>query len=65
MTVSYADLMRQLIYQSTSTEAKAAAHAPDILRGARPFNGLNGITGLLLAAEDRFFQVLEARTRAC
>jgi hypothetical protein len=51
--------MRQLIYQSTSTSAQAAEDAPDILRGARPFNGINGITGLLLAAGTRFFQVLE------
>ena len=51
--------MRQLIYQSISTAPRAAADAPAILRSARPFNGLNGVTGLLLAAEDRYFQVLE------
>jgi hypothetical protein len=51
--------MRQLIYQSVSSGARAAADAPAILRSARPFNGLNGVTGLLLAAEDRYFQVLE------
>ncbi len=51
--------MRQVIYQSRSTGRKAADDAPSILRGARPFNGLNGITGLLLATGDRFMQVLE------
>ncbi len=51
--------MRQIIYQSVSTGPKAAAIAPDILRGARPFNGMNGVTGLLLATGDRFMQVLE------
>ena len=51
--------MRQIIYESTSTEPSAEAIAPEILRGARPENGLNGVTGLLLAAKDRFLQVLE------
>ena len=51
--------MRQVIYESVATDASAAAMAPDILRGARPFNGLNGVTGLLCAANDRFLQVLE------
>ncbi len=51
--------MRRVIYRSTATQPFAAAIAPDILRGARPFNGLNGVTGLLCAANDRFLQVLE------
>lgn len=55
----YPPRMRQLIYQSISTAPRAAADAPAILRSARPFNGLNGVTGLLLAASDRYFQVLE------
>ena len=55
----YTEVMRQIIYESTSTESSAEAIAPDILRRARPENGLNGVTGLLLAARDRFLQVLE------
>lgn len=56
---TYADPMRQIIYESTSTRPLAAEVAPDILRRARPENGLNGVTGLLVAAQDRFLQVLE------
>ena len=51
--------MRQVIYESVATAPSAAALAQDILRGARPFNGLNGVTGLLCATADRFLQVLE------
>ena len=51
--------MRQIIYESVSTDASAEEIAPEILREARPENGLNGVTGLLLAARDRFLQVLE------
>ena len=51
--------MRQIIYESVSTDPSAEAIAPGILRSARPENGLNGITGLLLAVNDRFLQVLE------
>ena len=51
--------MRRIIYQSQSTGRKAAEDAPAILRGARSFNGINGVTGLLLATEQRFMQVLE------
>ena len=54
--------MRQVIYESVATDASAAAMAPAILRGARPFNGLNGVTGLLCAARGRFLQVLEGPT---
>lgn len=57
--VTYSDPMRQIIYESTSIGSSAAAVAPDILRFARPENGLNGVTGLLLAASNRFLQVLE------
>lgn len=51
--------MRQIIYESQSTGARASHDAPGILNGARPFNGLNGVTGLLCAADDRFLQLLE------
>lgn len=51
--------MRQVIYESVATDPPATDTAPAILRGARPFNGLNGVTGLLCAANDRFLQVLE------
>lgn len=51
--------MRQVIYESVAIESSAAEMAPDILRGARPFNGLNGVTGLLCAVNGRFLQVLE------
>lgn len=51
--------MRQVIYESVATDPPANDTARAILRGAQPFNGLNGITGLLCAAGDRFFQVLE------
>lgn len=51
--------MRQVIYESVATNPPAAETSGDILRGARPFNGMNGITGLLLAANDRYMQVLE------
>ena len=55
----YRDAMRQIIYESVSTEPSAEQIAPHILRFARPENGMNGITGLLLAANDRFLQVIE------
>ena len=51
--------VRQIIYESVATDPPAADTAPAILRGARPFNGLNGVTGLLCAANDRYLQVLE------
>ena len=51
--------MRQVIYESVATGRSAAADAPAILRGARPFNGLNGVTGLLCASNGKFLQVLE------
>ena len=51
--------MRQVIYESLATGASAVNEASDILRGARPFNGMNGITGLLCAADGKFLQVLE------
>ncbi len=51
--------MRQIIYESVATHRSAEDVAPDILRFARPENGMNGITGLLLAANGRFLQVLE------
>ena len=51
--------MRQIIYESMSTTPFADRAASDILRGARPFNGMNGVTGLLCAADSRFLQVLE------
>lgn len=51
--------MRQIIYVSVSTGDSAARDAATILRGARPFNGLNGVTGLLCAADGKFLQVLE------
>ena len=51
--------MRQIIYESLSTGLAADRDAPDILRGARPFNGMNGVTGLLCATDGRFLQVLE------
>ncbi len=38
--------------------------AAEILRGARPFNGLNGVTGLLCAATNRFLQLLEGPTES-
>ena len=51
--------MRQIIYESVATTGSATDEAHDILRGARPFNGLNGVTGLLCASDGRFLQVLE------
>lgn len=51
--------MRRVIYESLATKPGATEIAPEILRGARPFNGLNGVTGLLCATRDRFLQVLE------
>ncbi|WP_174279586.1 BLUF domain-containing protein [Sphingomonas bacterium] len=51
--------MRQIIYQSVATTRDASEEAPEILRGARPFNGLNGVTGLLCASDGKFLQVLE------
>ncbi|WP_375391068.1 BLUF domain-containing protein [uncultured Sphingomonas sp.] len=57
--VIYADVMRQIIYESVATDRSAEDIAPDILRFARPENGLNGVTGLLLFANGRFLQVLE------
>lgn len=57
--VTYTDMMRQIIYESVAADPSAEDIAPDILRFARPENSLNGVTGLLLAANGRFLQVLE------
>ena len=51
--------MRQIIYASVSCDRPAAELAPAILRQSRVHNGIDGITGLLCAREDRFMQVLE------
>ena len=51
--------MRQVIYASSSVGASATELAPAILRQSRVQNGIDGITGLLCARDDRFLQVLE------
>ena len=51
--------MRQIIYASQSIGERAIDLAPAILRQSRTHNGIDGITGLLCAREDRFLQVLE------
>ncbi len=51
--------MRQIIYASESCDHPAAELAPAILRQSRVHNGIDGLTGLLCARDDRFMQVLE------
>ncbi len=51
--------MRQIIYASEAREQSATALAPAILRQSRVQNGMDGITGLLCACDNRFLQVLE------
>jgi len=49
----------QLIYVSASTTSLSEDHLSDILEVSRRRNSASGITGMLLAHDGNFFQVLE------
>lgn len=52
--------LHHLIYESQATEPFSEAELADLLRQARDHNDANGLSGILLYANDgRFVQVLE------
>ncbi|MVN75770.1 hypothetical protein GO988_05470 [Hymenobacter sp. HMF4947] len=57
--------LHHLIYESRATHPFTEAELADLLRQARAHNEANGLTGLLLYAQDgRFVQVLEGAVDA-
>ena len=51
--------MYQLVYQSRKTRPVDLCEMVDLLEISRRANGRRGLTGLLLASDDLFLQVLE------
>lgn len=56
-------MMIQLIYASRATHAMTEKELEKVLAVARSRNSKQGITGLLLYAEEKFLQVLEGEER--
>ena len=58
------DLIRQLLYTSSTTLADASAANHDILRTSRRRNAAEGLTGYLIKNGSTFIQVLEGEDQA-
>ena len=56
--------IRRLVYASVPTGPTRPRDLDGILVQARRNNGMNGISGLLVAAPDRYLQVLEGTPEA-
>jgi hypothetical protein len=56
--------VRRLVYASVPAAPRRSADLDQILAQARRNNGLNGVSGLLVAGENRYVQVLEGTPEA-
>ena len=56
--------VRRLVYASVPTGSTRRSDLDRILDQARRNNGMNGVSGLLVAAPDRYVQVLEGTPEA-